>query len=494
MDSANARKPHHLTRYGQNGTPQGKQAPRVNLVPEGEEHPDTVAALEFVAAAGIRLDPWQTHVLRSSLLRREGRWAAFAVGVCAPRQNGKNAITEARELLGPLILGENLVIHSAHLADTSKEAFRRLEILLEANEWLSKEVRHIWRTNGHEAVEFRDGRRIRFRTRSKGGGRGFSGAPIILDEAQMLPIVSVGAILPVVSAQPDPQVWYAGSAVDQFVHEDGIAWARVRERALRAEPGLAYFEWSLDAGTPDDVTPEMATNPELWAEANPALGIRIDHAYVADEQRELDPRTFAVERLGVGDWPVTDATEHGPISPEAWDSLGDPDSVLTDPICIAFDVAPDRSRAALAAAGKSVAGYWHVETVEHRRGTGWLVPKLVEIVESQDPTVVVCDATGPAASLIAPLEEAGVRVETVTVGEHGQAVGRLVDMVAERTLRHLGTEELAAAVRGVKPRPLGDAYAWSRKNSAVDISPLVAATLALGAAAGVGDRGEIVIY
>ena len=42
---------------------------------------------------------------RASLLRRVGRWAAFTVGVCAPRQNGKNAILEVRELIGPLILG-----------------------------------------------------------------------------------------------------------------------------------------------------------------------------------------------------------------------------------------------------------------------------------------------------------------------------------------------------------------------------------------------------
>jgi len=32
---------------------------------------------------------------------------------------------------------------------------------------------------------------------------------------------------------------------------------------------------------------------------------------------------------------------------------------------------------------------------------------------------------------------------------------------------------------------LGDVWAWSRKSSSVDISPLVAGTLALGAAAGV---------
>jgi hypothetical protein len=38
---------------------------------------------------------------------------------------------------------------------------------------------------------------------------------------------------------------------------------------------------------------------------------------------------------------------------------------------------------------------------------------------------------------------------------------------------------MTAALRGVEIRPLGDAWAWSRKNSNVDISPLVSATLAL---------------
>ena len=45
-------------------------------------------------------------------------------------------------------------------------------------------------------------------------------------------------------------------------------------------------------------------------------------------------------------------------------------------------------------------------------------------------------------------------------------------------------------MKGATKRPLGDAWAWSRKNSTVDISPLVAATLALWGysnAAGDGD-------
>jgi hypothetical protein len=39
-----------------------------------------------------------------------------------------------------------------------------------------------------------------------------------------------------------------------------------------------------------------------------------------------------------------------------------------------------------------------------------------------------------------------------------------------------------AAIRGAKARPLVDRWAWSRTKSTVDISPLVASTLALWSA------------
>jgi len=53
---------------------------------------------------------------------------------------------------------------------------------------------------------------------------------------------------------------------------------------------------------------------------------------------------------------------------------------------------------------------------------------------------------------------------------------------------------LAAAVRIAKPRPLGDAWAWSRKNSTGNISPLVSATLALSAAVERQDEGGFEVY
>lgn len=458
----------------------GAQAPRVELVPEGVDHPDADAVVEFAEACGIVLDPWQEYVLRRSLLRDGGRWAAFSVGLCVPRQNGKNGILEVRELAGPLVLGERLLVHSAHLADTSKEAFRRLDEILEANEWLSREVRHIWRTNGHEAIEFRGGARIRFRTRTKGGGRGFSGDFIAFDEAMILSETSLGSILPVVSAQPDPQIWYTGSAVDQSIHEDGVVFGRLRSRALAGkEPRLAYFEWSVEAESPSHVEDAVLTDPAAWAAANPALGIRIDPEYVAGERRELSARTFAVERLGVGDWPDPDGAASSVIPVEAWKALEDPKSVMVDPVCFAYDVSPDRSSSSICAAGVRADGLPHVEVVDRRAGTGWLPERLAELNETHKPSAVLCDGVGPAKSLLPELSALGVTVQTLAAGDHAAACGLIFDLVEQAKLRHLGQRELTAALRGAATRPLGDAWAWARKRSSADISPLVAGTIAL---------------
>src|SRR5690606_12432962 len=63
--------------------------------------------------------------------------------------------------------------------------------------------------------------------------------------------------------------------------------------------------------------------------------------------------------------------------------------------------------------------------------------------------------------------------------EMAQACGEFYDAVVEGQLRHLGQPELNAAIGGARKRNLADAWAWHRRDAAVNISPLVAATLAL---------------
>lgn len=428
----------------------------------------------MAAMAGIELDPWQQLVLTHGLGERvDGSWAAFEVGVQVARQNGKGGLLEARELAGLFLLGERLIVHSAHEFSTAEEALERMAVLLESCPDFDRRIKVIKRSHGQEGIYLKGGQRLRYRTRTKGGGRGLSADLVVLDEAMHIPEAMLNALFPTLSARENPQLWYTGSAVDQSTMPDGVVFARLRERGIAGgDPALMYAEWSPDIDHPDKVTREMAADPEVWALSNPALGIRITAGYIAAEQRSMSARGFAVERLGVGDWPAT-GSAGGPLDVVLWRSLAEP-STLTGAVCHAFDVTPDRSSATVARAGVRDDGLAYVEIVRHDRGTGWIA-KCLEGLGGN----VVCDASGPAGSLLADLKDVDVEPETVSAREHAQACGQFFDAVKDDGVRQDGSAELEAAVEGASVRALGDAWAWSRKTSAVDISPLVAVTLAL---------------
>lgn len=464
----------------------GNAPPRVAVFPDRGLRSKGREAVEVAAACGLVLDPWQRQVLVDGLRVRPGRggrWAAFEVGVNCTRQNGKGGILEARELAALFVFGEPLVIHSAHLWDTSLEAFRRLLGLIEDGD-LQGQVRKVLRSHGEEGIELRDGRRIRYRTRSSGGGRGFSSGLLVFDEAMYLSTAAHGALIPTLSAQKNSQVWYAGSAVDQDVHEHGLVFTRVRERALEGGDRarrLAYFEWSLDFESPAEVPQEVLEDRDSWRATNPAYGIRISEEAVDSELDALAARAFAVERLGVGDYPDTMSASDSPVDLEAFDGLTDRESAMVDPVVFAFDVSPNR-QASIAVAGRRDDGLLHAEVVESHPGTRWLVGRLVDLVDRHEADAVVVDTYGPAASVVADLADAGVRVEELNAAEHAESCSSFVDLVDERGFRHRGEYDVQQALRGAKTRPLGDRWAWSRKASSVDISPLVAVTLALARA------------
>jgi hypothetical protein len=144
-------------------------------------------------------------------------------------------------------------------------------MLIEDTPELDQQVKRVSRSHGEEGIELMNGSRLRFRTRTKGGGRGFTGDWLGLDEAMILPEMAIGALLPTLSARPDPQVWYMASAVDQDIHEHGVVLARLRERGLAGEdPSLAYFEWSPDVELA--LVEDVAGDEQTWAEANPGAG------------------------------------------------------------------------------------------------------------------------------------------------------------------------------------------------------------------------------
>lgn len=460
--------------------PGGLQLPRVQHYPTDVAGTAGADIAELMVDIGQPLDPWQEYVLIHAMGERPAtqKWAAFEVGVDVARQNGKGGIIEARTLGGLFVLEERMIIHSAHQFDTSLEAFSRLVALIEGSEWMSRKVKRIVRSHGEEGITLTSGQRVRFRTRTKGGGRGFTCDCLFLDEAMILPTATKGALMPTLSARPNPQIWYLGSAVDQQLHEHGMEFARVRARGhAGTDDSLAWFEWSA-CDTLDELTPEMAADPAVWAMANPALDIRISHEHVAREQRSMAPRTFAVERLGVGDWPDPDGDAEGDITREMWRAIEDPQSTARDPLVLGIAVKADRSMSAIGASGMRDDGLRQIGVIDHRPGTAWVVDRCVELVEQHEPVEVVIGGKGPASSLIEDLKEKGVKVHVIGLNEEAEGCALLLDAIGQRTVRHLGTPELAAATRGVVKRTVGDVDVWSRRKSTADISPLEAVTLA----------------
>jgi hypothetical protein len=436
-------------------------------------------AVELAAMAGLFLDPWQQLVLRESLgERQDGKWAAFEVGLVVARQNGKNALLEARELAGLFLLGERLIIHSAHEAATAAEAFRRLLDRIDSTPSLRKRVERVQRGKGVETIELRDGSRIWFRTRTKGGGRGFTADCVIFDEAMILPESVIGALVPTMSARSNstrtgPQIWYTGSAVDQDKHEHGLVLSRIRDRGVKGEGALAYFEWSAE----DDADP---ADPVSWAQANPGLGIRISLEHVELERQSMPAKEFAVERQGRGDWYDLSVDAGRIIPTEAWVALADPGSRIAAHHAFALDVDPGQSWATLAAAGEREDGAFHVGVVEHRRGIGWLVDSVCEWLERFPGAALVVDPRADLGDLLRALEERGVQPVRTSAVDYKDACSAFFQAVVEKRVRYMPPQpELDAAIAGARTKPLLDAWKWDRVSSQALITPLVACTLAL---------------
>ena len=461
------------------GPLEGDQRPRIASIPpsswsEGER----VAAL--ARAVGLHLDDWEEWVLDQGLGRNDDRkWSAFEKALIVSRQNGKGAVLEALELAALFLddFGTELILHSAHEFKTASEAFRRIQGRIDNHPLFRRRVKQVYLQRGAESIELRNGKRLRFVARSSGSGRGFSADLVILDEAYELGDAAMAALLPTLSARPNPQIWYTSTAGLPTSTQLG----RVRERGLRGDdPSLAFFEWSVDPGDYDPA------DPACWAQANPGLGIRITPEYIAKERAALAPEEFARERLGVGTYPA-DLAGWAVIPQGAWESLADPGSEPAGPLTFAVTVDGRQGRrGAVGVAGLRADGLLHAELADYRPGTAWIVPRVTEMYERHGGQVVI-DAAGYEGSLVLPLEQAGVPVTKPTARDVAAAFGQFFDAVTDgKSLRHLGQPELDAAVASAATRDVGDAgKTWGRRAAAGDISPLVAVTLAAwGASAG----------
>jgi phage terminase large subunit-like protein len=476
----------------------GNQRPRLESIPAFTTSA-AEDAIELAQIAGLNLDDWQRYVLQGALGERaDHKWSAFEVCLIVSRQNGKGSILEARELAGLFLFqSDRLIVHTAHEHKTASEHYRRMLALIEDTPELDKRVARHSSAYGREFIELRaaptiilgsGGRQIRrndksrliFIARSAGSGRGFTGDLLVYDEDMILTAEKVGASLPALSARPNPQVWFTGSAGIKT----STMLAHVRRRGVAGtSPRLAYFEWSInwhdDYCPPGCAEHDDIDDPLAVAKANPALGIRISADFVEAEREAMPDAEFARERLGVGTYPAP--LDGWLIISRKWfdmtkDSAEEPPRVMY-PV-FAIDVAPNRESASIAVAGLRPDRSVGVQVTDHHEGTAWVAARVKAIQERWHPKQWVIDKRAAAGTLITELEKAGINVETLQATDVAHACGQLYDAFRDDSIRHYGQGSLRAALAGVDKRPLSDSWAFDRRNSAVDISPLMAVTFA----------------
>ena len=123
---------------------------------------------------------------------------------------------------------------------------------------------------------------------------------------------------------------------------------------------------------------------------------------------------------------------------------------------------------------------WVASLVAHEPGTGWLADEVGRFVHRHGAERVLVDPRTPASTALNGLRDLeDTTVTEVTTLDVTQAFVAFCAACTEGTLRHIGQAEMASALTGAVRRPVGDAFAWSRRSSSVDIWPICAASLAV---------------
>ena len=460
----------------------GAQEPVIlHLPPDVHSLAAAEEAIELADAYGIcdgnPLAESQKITLRAACGERaDGSWAASRVGDFGPRQGtGKNDKIAARELAGLILFGEPLIIHTAHEFPTANESFLRLVAVFENWDDLRKRVARILYGNGTQSINLLSGQRILYKARTGGAGRGFSKAALIVyDEAQHLARSHVAASGPAKLANPNSQTWLAGSG---GFSTSEVAWEMRRQAILGMGGRLAYTEMTAQSVEVRDGRIFTAAPDPLdrdgWYACMPGLGRWVTEEAMAALYDDLGPVDFAREGECVWDPEPGGADAALP----GWAACRDDTSTPGTALAFAVDVAPDRAFTSFAVASDTD-GKAHVEVVDHRPGTEWLVSRAKELQARWGGDLWIAKGS-PAWALEEDLNRADIRLRAVTIPEHAQACGVLYDRVEQGHVRHLGQPPLDTAVACAHHRALGDAWLWSRRTSTGDISPLVAVTLAL---------------
>lgn len=447
-------------------------------------------AAKVMRGLGFEPMPWQRYVLDVGL-EIDPATEVFAhreVGLSVPRQQGKTQQVLAVMTHRVMAYTRQNVMYAAQTRGMARTRFEDEFVVTLDQSSLARKYRTRM-SNGNEAV-------IWSKTRSKFGitsntEKAGHGPPLdlgVIDEAFAHEDDRLEqAMSPAMATRRMGQLWWAsagGTEKSMFLNKKRLRGRELIQLLWQTgrRPGVAYFEWF----SPDD---EPRDDPETWRKCMPALGFTVTEETIRADLDRMDDAEFDRAYLNRTKRSVPPPDLNVPT--KEWPNRVDKTSKRSDDLAFAVDVTPDRASASIAVYSPRGDGTEHMELIDQRPGTSWVPARLVALRERWNPVAIGMDVAGsPAATLLAELHEAGIRKPTdpgrpkrgdlaiPSTSEYAAACGQWTDSVRQGRARHIDQPELNTAVAGARSRPLVDAYAWKRTASSVDISPLVAVTVA----------------
>jgi phage terminase large subunit-like protein len=457
--------------------------------------PDRLTLGPAVGAVAQKLGkpfmPWQQTVADVVLEidPETGRLAYQEFGLTVPRQSGKSTFVLAKAVHRASATGffgeRQRIVYTAQTRQKAREKWEEdYAADLEASKVFASRIK-VHKGNGNEHIRFANGSRFGIEANTEKAGHGGTLDEAYIDEAFAQPDNRLEqAFRPAMITRANKQLgwistagWLGGSPYLSAKQKMGRAAV---EQDLRR--GVAYFEWSAD----EDADP---ADPAVWRDCMPALGFTIDEEAIRAEfdGYVLSERMVDFRRAFLNQVVSKDADEEPVMPGEAWAASLDERSRITSGHRFAVDVSPTRSWSSIGVAG-ATGERIHVELtgrngdLDHRPGTAWVVPRLVEMRESRPDLTVTIAAGAGAESLVPDLEDAGFTVEVLSGRDVMAACGLMFDLVTTDRLRQIGQPSLTAALVGARRKETDNGFTYARRKSTQDITPLYAVTLAAWAA------------
>lgn len=493
----------------------GSEAPRICTPPLRELTPETTLGFdfaEFCERRGEPLYPWQRWLAVHALeLLPDGHLRFRTVVAIVGRQNGKTHFSRLVIEFFLSTLCVACVLGTSSTIDKAEEVWDAVVDDFDEDPVLAGELDHVRRRNGAKDIVLTDRRVYKVRSATRRGCRGISADLVFLDELrEQRNWDAWGAATKTTVARPNAQVWCISNAGDE---SSVVLWhlRKLAHQALGDPDGfcgcgdptpdggfdaeteddaaaLGWFEWSAppDAGTLD---------PEAYAMANPSMGHGLVTERALRSAALTDPEDlFRVECLC--QWPV--GRVGGPFPAGVWEAGVDVGSAITDGAELFFgiDQAANRDVTSVAVCGLREDGALHCEVIARRTGFSWCLPFIAGLVPEGGTVRLAMQGRGcPVASHIDELAAVeGVSVELCQGRDLGAFCARFYDAVMSASpdtaadavpVYHRPQPFLDDAVASAQRKELGDgAFCWDRRRSPVDVSPLVACTMALGLATG----------